>query len=570
MPRKSSRGISVSDALKSSTSILHFFSKKPDPEAIEKIADEATIIEEIVKSKETPLFQDHNSPECSIAESEFYQDPELLSQRDISAPSCPICSYPFSRLSDSEALIHVNQCLDHLEPVKSQSPEFLPPINIPSAFTKIMLNRFEDKQWQFTTERSRADRSKRSYLRSCPFYKIMPHMRIAVDAFKFGKIPDIDGYFLSHFHSDHYGGLSSSWTHGKIYCSDITANLVLQQLRVAEAFVVRLPMDKTIWIEQIGVTCIGANHCPGSVLFLFEKQVQGRWVRYLHCGDFRANPLQVLHPAIKGKWFDTIYLDTTYLSSKHAFPAQDDVISATSQICLSLSKEIVDDDDPVEIARREAGIGKFVSQKTASRNGRGRLLVIVGTYSIGKERIVMGIARAMRSKIFAPLYKRRICACLEDPELLNLITDNPIEASVHITTLREIRAETSLEYLEQFKPHFSRIVAFRPTGWTFTSSKRRAENPSVETIIEKWKTPYGIGDLKPQRGSSATVTVYGVPYSEHSSFRELTCFCCSLEWGRIVPTVNVHSARSRDSMKAWCNLWKKHQGYHVYDGQRQW
>jgi len=46
-----------------------------------------------------------------------------------------------------------------------------------------------------------------------------------------------------------------------------------------------------------------------------------------------------------------------------------------------------------------------------------------------------------------------------------------------------------------------------------------------------------------------------VPYSEHSSFRELTMFCCALNIKRIVPTVNVGSARSRDKMKAWIEKW---------------
>jgi DNA cross-link repair 1A protein len=38
--------------------------------------------------------------------------------------------------------------------------------------------------------------------------------------------------------------------------------------------------------------------------------------RYLHCGDFRASPRHVLHPSVKGKRIDHVYLDTTYLDSK--------------------------------------------------------------------------------------------------------------------------------------------------------------------------------------------------------------------------------------------------------------
>ena len=33
-------------------------------------------------------------------------------------------------------------------------------------------------------------------------------------------------YFLTHGHSDHYTGLRDTWSHGTIYCSDITARVV--------------------------------------------------------------------------------------------------------------------------------------------------------------------------------------------------------------------------------------------------------------------------------------------------------------------------------------------------------
>lgn len=41
-----------------------------------------------------------------------------------------------------------------------------------------------------------------------------------------------------------------------------------------------------------------------------------RTFRYLHCGDFRASPKHILHPAVKGKRIDHVYLDTTYLDPR--------------------------------------------------------------------------------------------------------------------------------------------------------------------------------------------------------------------------------------------------------------
>ena len=62
-------------------------------------------------------------------------------------------------------------------------------------------------------------------------------------------------------------------------------------------------------------------------------------------------------------------------------------------------------------------------------------------------------------------------------------------------------------------------------------------------------------NLVPQRGSNNKASVFGVPYSEHSSFRELSMFVCGLRIEKVIPTVNVGSAKSREKMRAWCERW---------------
>jgi len=127
-------------------------------------------------------------------------------------------------------------------------------------------------------------------------------------------------------------------------------------LSVDKKWVHPLPMDVPTTIPNAGgvrVTLIEANHCPGSCLFFFEGPQTvdagdskykspyvgtSRIFRYLHCGDFRASPSHVLHPAIKGKRIDHVYLDTTYLDPKYTFPPQPLVISA----CADLAKRISD------------------------------------------------------------------------------------------------------------------------------------------------------------------------------------------------------------------------------------
>src|SRR5438874_13646479 len=82
---------------------------------------------------------------------------------------------------------------------------------------------------------------------------------------------------------------------------------------------------------------------------------------------------------------------------------------------------------------------------------RGRLLVVIGTYSIGKERICLGIAKALGSKIYAPPAKMRVCQCLEDSELNALLTSNPVEAQVHMQRLMQIRIEEILDSLVSYQ-----------------------------------------------------------------------------------------------------------------------
>ncbi|KAG5971910.1 hypothetical protein E4U55_001038 [Claviceps digitariae] len=470
-----------------------------------------------------------------------------------------------------------------------------------SAFSKLMSNKAEDSAWAVAAATENASRGRPAYERTCPFYKIIPGFNICVDAFRYGAVKGCEAYFLSHFHSDHYIGLTANWMHGPIYCSKVTGSLVKKQLRTAAKWVVELEFEKTYDIPGTGgatVTMIPANHCPGSSLFLFEKPPeQGtnrrRGKRILHCGDFRACPAHIKHPLLRpdvkdmatGKLsqqvIDICYLDTTYLNPKYSFPPQNDVIKACADLCASLSPNPDSKDGLWEKSAKEEGtqaVSKFFSStstkpddddgckaqaKQQPKLGQ-RLLVICGTYSIGKERICIAIAKALKTKIFANPGKMRICKQLDDPELAALLTSDPVEAQVHMQSLMEIRAETLQEYLNGYKPHFSRIVGFRPTGWTFrpTNGKQMTANTSPSSISTQqllhgkgWRTRFAYKDFVAQRGSTKEAMCFGVPYSEHSSFRELAMFIMSLRIDKVIPTVNIGSEQSRKRMKAWLDRW---------------
>lgn len=598
---------------------------------------------------EVGLEDDSGNPEPGLAGGvklelgDETNDTTLISD----APTCPICNLNLEGASDQDASIHVNNCLDGkptaLPPPKEPAggasstavggaKRFQRPARPPkpgqanpfqlgategsssSAFTKLMSGHAEDAAWASAAAAENASRGKPSYQRTCPFYKILPGFSICVDAFRYGAVQGCEAYFLSHFHSDHYIGLTANWRHGPIYCSRVTANLVRQQLRVDSKFVVGLEWETATEVPGTGgvtVTMIPANHCPGSSLFLFEKPIgkgkNPRMQRVLHCGDFRACRAHLEHPllrpdvldAVSGKTrqqkLDVCYLDTTYLNPKYAFPSQGQVIQACADMCVSLNRIRADETDGWEQMKRERagkGMVNFVRKDSdivkeeineedidamklsKGTKTRGKLLVVVGTYSIGKERMCLGIAKAMDSKIFAPPAKMRICKALEDPELNERLTQDPREAQVHMTPLFEIRADTLDDYLKDYRGTFTRAVGFRPTGWNYRPPNSRfTESPLVQTVLHSnnWKSNFSMRELVPQRGSTSRASCFGVPYSEHSSFRELTMFCCALRIDKIIPTVNVGSAKSRERMKGWCEKWaqekKKNELFKPADGE---
>ncbi|KAI1433040.1 DRMBL-domain-containing protein [Xylaria sp. CBS 124048] len=557
------------------------------------------------------------------------------------AQACPICNASLDGISPDQATLHVNACLDG-NPIPISAPTRPWPANaidtlidipgtskrfaraaIPrpgqenpislgnntnnstSAFGKLMSGHAEHSAWASAAAAENASRGKPAYQRTCPFYKIMPGFFICVDAFRYGAVKGCNAYFLSHFHSDHYIGLTAKWSHGPIYCSKVTGSLVKSQLRTAAKYVVELEFEETVEVpgtEGVTVTMLPANHCPGSSLFLFEKRLgkglNPKTQRILHCGDFRACPAQVAHPLLKPDILDTVsgklirqkidicYLDTTYLNPRYSFPPQHDVVRACAEFCKSLSRDPSTADEAFGRLKREKGskpVSSFFAKEgvdTAEilHQGAGsdvktkndpkrRLLVVCGTYSIGKERICKAVAQALNTKIFASTSKIKICSQLGDPELTALMTSNPYEAQVHMQMLTEIRAETLQDYLDSYKPHFTHIVGFRPSGWNFpasptTTTKSVSANTSPGSVSttsilhgDAWRTRFGTRDLVAQRGSTREAMCFGVPYSEHSSFRELALFLMTLRIEKVIPTVNVGSEVSRKRMKMWTDRW---------------
>ncbi|KAI4367314.1 hypothetical protein MLD38_023065 [Melastoma candidum] len=339
--------------------------------------------------------------------------------------------------------------------------------------------------------------------RACPFYKKMPGTPFTVDAFRYGRVEGCTAYFLTHFHADHYGGLSKKWSHGPIYCTPLTTRLVKMCLYVDPLLIHSLELNEEYVIEGVRVTLLEANHCPGAALILFCLQ-NGQ--HYLHTGDFRASRSMQSHPLLLNNQVDVLYLDTTYCNPRYRFPAKEDVLNYVVKITRNFLKR------------------------------HPKTLVVVGAYSIGKECVYLTISKALGVKIHANSSRRRILNSFNWPELSDSVTSNPKETFLHVLPISSLRLENLSKYLKENKDRYTEVLAFRPTGWTYS------EKIGVHLDL-----------IKPN--SKGNVTIYGVPYSEHSSYTELREFVQFLRPKKIIPTVNVSNASGREKMQSYFREW---------------
>ena len=324
-------------------------------------------------------------------------------------------------------------------------------------------------------------------------------------------------YFLTHFHADHYGGLSRKWCETlqtRIQCSSITARLVVRKLGVPESKLERLPMNTPIEVgigsSRATVELIDANHCPGAVLFMF-RLANGRTI--LHTGDFRYEPSMGTHvlSRLGSDVLDTLYLDTTYCEPQHIFPTQESVVKRVLAECRLLLE----------------------SKRT---------LVLFGAYTIGKERIFLEVARQLnvRLHVCSPRLSTLACLDLSPKDMARFTTDasatrcaaeslSPCTAMAGLTwpsfclrwavvPIAYLRFDRMRAMLKESNGRYTSVIAFRPTGWC-ASSSAAGSKPQGRTL------------------RAGPLRIHEVPYSEHSSFAELQACVRTLQPRHIIPTV---------------------------------
>uniref|UniRef100_A0A3P8TYA3 5' exonuclease Apollo n=1 Tax=Amphiprion percula TaxID=161767 RepID=A0A3P8TYA3_AMPPE len=222
--------------------------------------------------------------------------------------------------------------------------------------------------------------------------KVIPHTPLAVDFWYVRKCPGTRLFFLSHMHSDHTIGLTSTWSNRPIYCSPTTATLLRLKLQVKEQWIHPLelgdphllPLDD-IGKERLTVTLIDANHCPGSVMFLFE----GYFGSILYTGDFRYTPSMLREPCLRtNTTIDVLYLDNTNCDPNRTLPTRQ---RATQQI-----KEII---------RRHPNH-----------------TVVIGLYTLGKESLLLELAMEFKTWVEVSFERMETLKALELPDVFTTET----------------------------------------------------------------------------------------------------------------------------------------------------
>ncbi|KFO30345.1 5' exonuclease Apollo isoform X1 [Fukomys damarensis] len=267
---------------------------------------------------------------------------------------------------------------------------------------------------------------------------LIPHTPIAVDFWSLRRAGAARLFFLSHMHSDHTVGLSSTWAR-PLYCSPITAHLVRRHLQVSKQWIRVLevgeshvlPLDE-IGRETMTVTLIDANHCPGSVMFLFE----GYFGTILYTGDFRYTPSMLKEPALTlGKQIHTLYLDNTNCNPSLVLPSRQE---AAQQI--------------IQLIRRHP-----------QHN------IKIGLYSLGKESLLEQLALEFRTWVVLSPQRLELVQLLG---LADVFTVEEKAGRIHAVEHMEIRRSAMLHW-NQTHP----TIAILPT-----SRKIHISHPDIHVI----------------------------------------------------------------------------------------
>ncbi|NXE74160.1 DCR1B exonuclease, partial [Cochlearius cochlearius] len=233
-------------------------------------------------------------------------------------------------------------------------------------------------------------------------------------------------------------------------------------------------------LGEVTVTLLDSNHCPGSVMFLFEGAFgtilytgTGRPPRRpppppprpdgpVLVGDFRYSSAMRGEPALSGRHIDRLYLDNTHCHPHRALPSRQ---RATRQAA--------------HVIRAHP-----------------RHQVVIGVYSLGKEALLVDLAVEFSTWVVVSPWRLEQMRLLELPDVF---TTEEGAGWIRAVDVTEIRWDTLVSW-NTLHP----TIAILPTGRPV-----KVTHPNIHPI----------------------------PYSDHSSFSELCEFVKWLKPCSVIPIV---------------------------------
>ncbi|TXG55286.1 hypothetical protein EZV62_020542 [Acer yangbiense] len=331
-------------------------------------------------------------------------------------------------------------------------------------------------------------------------------------------------YFLTHLHSDHTQGLTSTWSRGLLFCSRLTAKLLpfkfpglnLSLLRVLEIdswHSISLISPSSGEKTAVDVMAIDAHHCPGAIMLLFR----GEFGCLLYTGDFRWETSSdrakagrmTLIKALKDDVVDILYLDNTFCNPSFAFPSRQ--VAAQQVVDIIASHPNHD--------------------------------IIIGIDTLGKEELLLHISRVLNIKIW--VWPER----LQTMHLLgfhDIFTTNTSLTRVRAVPRYSFSIET-LEGLNTMRP----TIGIMPSGLPWVVKSHKGDDNLFGSLLtsrynkRKWSANDGAEIDKPNDNLGSVERfhkyIYSVPYSEHSCFMELE------EFIKLVQPTNIKGIVSSSS-----------------------
>ncbi|NXP59502.1 DCR1B exonuclease, partial [Chloropsis cyanopogon] len=230
--------------------------------------------------------------------------------------------------------------------------------------------------------------------------------------------------------------------------------LTARPLQVPMCWIRPLEVGQSHVVGEVTVTLIDSNHCPGSVMFLFE----GTFGTILYTGDFRYTSAMQGEPALRGRHIDRLYLDNTHCHPQRALPSR-------------------------ALATRQAA---HLIRAHPQHH------VVIGVYTLGKEALLVELALEFRTWVVVSPQRLEQMRLLELPDVF---TAEEGTGWIRAVDVAEVRWDTLVTW-NALHPTIAIIPTGRPVKVTHPNIHLvpYSDHSSFEELREfvKWLKPCSI------------------------------------------------------------------------------